>query len=162
MVENNKTCESCKHIVECTSVSAAIKFTSTFDELKSKKDSPACERYEEVKVPHGTITVKQDGIDDDFQIVACSHGMSTTLYLFEAPIDAELKKNDEVLVETRKHGKQTARVWYSVKKSELTDEAVQLLLHLANARLPLCKVIGKYIPFTELPNNKTERKVPIL
>ena len=161
MVENN-TCRCCRYITSCAEVTAKINETNILDEIKKQNDCPACERYEKINIPHGKILIKQDGIDDDFQIVACSHGMSTTLYLFEAPIDAELKKNDEVLVETRKHGKQTARVWYSVKMSELTDEAVRLLLHLTNARLPLCKVIGKYIPFTELPNNKTERKVPIL
>lgn len=162
MVENNKTCESCKHIVECATVSATIKFTSAFDELKLKKDYPACERYEEVKVPHGTITIKQDGIDDDCQIVACSHNGANGLYLFEAPIDAKLEKGDEVLAENRKGGKQVVKVWYSIKASEITDEAMQLIFNLANARLPLCKILGKYYfePF-EQEENKTERK-PIL
>lgn len=159
MVENNKTCESCKHIMECASVSATIKFTSTFDELKSKKDCSVCERYEEVKVPHGTITTKQDGIDDDFQIVACSHGDTNGLYLFEAPITAELKKGDEVLAENRRGGKRVVKVWYSIKASEITDEAMQLIFNLASARLPLCKILGKYYfePF-EQEENKTERK----
>lgn len=77
------------------------------------------------------------------QFVVCQHAEDGKRYLFYAPAFSDIKKGDEVLVDTQ-FGEKKAKVLAACISS--SDDVERTLLVLAGAEgKPVKRVIGKYL-----------------
>ena len=77
-------------------------------------------------------------------LVLCEHYPNANTYLFYAPKCSMLKKGDLVQVET-KRGKERASVVDVLPYVEYDGESFCFIVRACGAKMPLKKVIGKYI-----------------